>query len=106
MDLGVAGLIFLGFPLYPPGKPGTDRAAHLGDVGVPMLYVQGTRDKLADLEILRPVLKKLRRTKLHVVEGGDHSFGMLKRSGRSQSDALDELADTIHAWTRRICGDG
>ena len=96
---GVEGLAFLGFPLYPAGKPSTERAAHLADVAVPMLFVQGTRDALADLELLRPVLKGLgRRARLHVVEGGDHSFKVLKRSGREPDEVMDEIADALAAF--------
>jgi predicted alpha/beta-hydrolase family hydrolase len=97
---GVQGLVFVGFPLHPAGKPGTDRAAHLDVVAVNMLFVQGTRDKLADLELLRPVLGSLTRATLHVVEGGDHSFHVLKRSGRTDDEALDEVAGAIAAFTR------
>lgn len=98
---GVEGLAFLGFPLHPAGKPSTDRAAHLADVTIPMLYVQGTRDALADLELLRPVLKPLgRRARLHVVEGGDHSFKVLKRSGRDPQEVMDEIADALAAFMR------
>ena len=80
---GVTGLAFLGFPLHPGGSPSKDRADHLSDVSVPMLFLQGTRDKLADLELLRPICARLAgRATLHVVEGADHSFHMLKRSGR------------------------
>ncbi len=97
--LGVRGIAFLGFPLHPAKKPGTGRAAHLEGVGVPMLFLQGTRDGLADLELLRPVCEKLApRALLHVVEGGDHSFHVLKRSGRSDEEVLEELADAVSSW--------
>ena len=90
---GVEAIVFLGFPLHPAGKPSTDRAAHLNEVTAPMLFLQGTRDKLADLPLLEPITRKLgRRATLHVVEGADHSFHLLKRSGRSDDEALDELA--------------
>lgn len=92
----VRGLVFLGFPLHPSGRPGTDRADHLDGVDVPMLFVQGTRDRLADLELLHPVLDGLAdRAALHVVDGGDHSFKVLKRSGRTDDEALDEIADAV-----------
>jgi len=100
--LDVAGLAFLGFPLHPSGKPGTERAAHLGDIKVPTLYLQGTRDKLAELELLQPIVKKLRGAKIHVVEGGDHSFHVLKRSGRTDDDVLDEIADAVAAFVDRV----
>ncbi|MDJ0848715.1 MAG: alpha/beta hydrolase [Myxococcota bacterium] len=97
---GVKGLVFLGFPLHAPGKPSTGRGDHLAEVDVPMLFLQGTRDKLADLELLRPVCRELgRRATLHEVEGGDHSFHVLKRSGRNDAEVREELLDAIDAWT-------
>ncbi len=79
--LDVAGLIFLGFPLHAPNKPGNDRADHLRDVTVPMLFLQGTRDSLADLTLLKPVVSALGgRATMHIVDGGDHSFKVLKIS--------------------------
>lgn len=97
---GVAGLVFLGFPLHPAGRPGTERAAHLADVAVPMLFVQGTRDALADLDLLRPVLDDLGpRALLHVVDGGDHSFKVLKRSGRTDGEVMAEIADAVARFT-------
>lgn len=92
----VSGLVFLGFPLHPAGRPGTDRAEHLRAVRAPMLFVQGTRDRLADLELLRPIVTGMGpRAALHVIEGGDHSFHVLKRSGRTAAQALDEIADAV-----------
>lgn len=99
---GVAGLVFVGFPLHPPGKPSSDRAAHLNDVASPLLFLQGTRDKLADLSLLTPVVEALPRATMHIVDGGDHSFHVLKRSGRTDDEALDELADTIDGWTEKL----
>jgi len=96
---GVRGLVFLGFPLHAAGRPGSERGAHLRDVGVPMLFLQGTRDSLADLERVKPLCASLgARATLHVVEGGDHSFHVLKRSGRTDEEVQDELADTIVRW--------
>jgi predicted alpha/beta-hydrolase family hydrolase len=98
----VRGLVFLGFPLHPPGRPGAARAAHLDRVTVPMLFLQGTRDTLAALDLMRPVCDHLgARATLHVVEGADHSFGVLKRSGRTNADVIAELAATIAAWIAR-----
>src|SRR5213082_172666 len=98
---GVRGLVFLGFPLHPPGRPGDARAEHLAEVQIPMLFLQGTRDEFADLELLRPVVKRLGdRATLHSVDGGDHSFHVLKRSGMTDADVLAELADAIAAWAR------
>ncbi len=99
-DLPVRGLAFTGFPLHAPGKPGRARAAHLFEVRQPMLFLQGTRDTLADLTLMREVTAELgSRATLHVIEGADHSFGMLKRSGRSNEEVLDEIADTIVSWS-------
>lgn len=96
---GVRGLVFLGFPLHAAGRPSGERGDHLAGVTVPMLFLQGTRDKLAELSLLEPLCRELgRRATLHVVEGGDHSFRVLKRSGRSDDEALDELADAIRAF--------
>jgi predicted alpha/beta-hydrolase family hydrolase len=102
---GVRGLVFLGFPLHPPGRAGTERAEHLSRVTVPMLFVQGTRDSFARLDLLRPLCERLApRATLHLVEGGDHSFKVLRSGGRSEVDILDELSGTISAWVRRILG--
>jgi uncharacterized protein len=99
----VAGLIFLGFPLHRPKSPAIERAEHLARVGLPMLFLQGTRDDLADLTLVREVCAGLGdRVTLHVVEGADHSFGVLKRSGRTGPEVLEELADTIAGWCRRV----
>jgi len=100
---GVRGVVFFGFPLHPAGAPATDRAEHLSSVMIPMLFLQGTRDKLAGLDLLTPVVEKLGdRATLHVVEGADHGFDMLKRSGRTAAEVLDELAGTVEAWTVRL----
>jgi hypothetical protein len=97
---GVQGLAFFGFPLHPAGKPSSDRADHLTDVKVPMLFLQGTQDKLAELDLLKPVVKKLgSRATLHLVEAADHSFHVPKRSGRNDSEVMVELLDMFAAWT-------
>lgn len=103
---GLNGLVFFGFPLHSPAKPGTERAAHLDRVSVPMLFLQGTRDNLARLDLLEPVLEPLPRATLHVVEGADHGFHVLKRSGRSDADVLDELADEAARWVAALVGPG
>ncbi|MEE2662636.1 MAG: alpha/beta family hydrolase [Myxococcota bacterium] len=93
---GLRGIVFFGFPLHAAGKAGSERADHLKDVGLPMLFLQGTRDKLAELSRLEPVCAELGTSAtLHVVEGGDHSFQVLKRSGRSESEVRSELADAV-----------
>jgi hypothetical protein len=95
----VRGLVFFGFPLHPAGQPSTERGDHLSNVTVPMLFLQGTRDTLADLTLLRPICKRLgKRATLHIVDGGDHSFHMLKSSGRTDSEVLDGLAETVGEW--------
>jgi predicted alpha/beta-hydrolase family hydrolase len=99
----VRGLVFFGFPLHPPKQPGTKRADHLVKVAIPMLFLQGTRDTFADLKLLRPVCAKLgSRATLHVVETADHSFHVLKSSGRSDAEVLRELAETAAAWAEGI----
>ena len=104
---GVRGLAFLGFPLHPPGRPGTRRADHLVRVELPMLFLQGTRDQFAQTALITGVCQRLgSRATLHSVEGADHSFGVLKSSGRSPGTVLDELADTLVQWVRsRVLGE-
>ena len=95
----VQGLIFFGFPLHAAGKPSSQRGAHLAEVNVPMLFLQGTRDRLAELDLIRPLCRGLgKRATLHSVEGGDHSFHVPKRSGRTDEDVQNELAETVGAW--------
>jgi len=94
----VRGLVFFGFPLHPPGRPGTQRAEHLARVQVPMLFLQGTRDTLADLALIRPLCAKLAPATLYVVDTADHSFHVLKRSGKTDADVLSELARTVASW--------
>ena len=100
---GVRGLVFFGFPLHPPNQPGTKRADHLAKVAMPMLFLQGTRDTLADLQLLRPVCAKMGwRATLHVIETADHSFHVLKRFGRSDPEVLRELAEKTASWAEQI----
>jgi len=97
---GVRGLVFLGFPLHPPGRPDDKRAEHLAQVRIPMLFLQGDRDEFADLKLLKPVVRRLGdRATLHLVEGGDHSFHVLKRSGRTDADVLGELVQAMLDFT-------
>jgi len=99
----VRGLVFFGFPLHPPNNPGTKRADHLSKVPVPMLFLQGTRDTLADLTLLEPIVKKLGALgKLHIIESADHGFHVLKRSGKTDAAVLTELARTTAAWADKI----
>lgn len=96
---GVQGLAFLGFPLHPPGRPGVERAEHLSAVEIPMLFLQGTRDEFASLDLLQGVVKRLgNRATLHLIEEGDHSFKVPKRTGKTEQGVLDELATTIQQW--------
>ena len=97
---GVEGLAFLGFPLHPAGQPSTDRAAHLADIHIPMLFLQGANDQLAKVDLLKPVVAGLgRRATLHLVEGADHSFHVPKRSGRDDKEVMAEVLDAFAAWT-------
>jgi predicted alpha/beta-hydrolase family hydrolase len=100
---GVRGLVFFGFPLHPPNNPSTKRAEHLEKVKIPMLFLQGTRDTLADLKLMKPLCSSLgSRAELHVIETADHSFHVLKSSGRSDAEVLHELAQTTASWAERI----
>ena len=102
---GVRGIVFFGFPLHPAGAPAVERGEHLARVAEPMLFLQGTRDRLAGLDLLRPVIERLGPlATLHVVEGADHSFEVLKRSGRSGAEVLEELAKTTATWAARLNG--
>jgi predicted alpha/beta-hydrolase family hydrolase len=95
----VRGLAFFGFPLHAAGKPSIERAAHLADIEIPMLFLQGTRDKLAELDLLKPVIAALgARATLHLVEGADHSFHVPARSGRKDDDVMHEVLDTFVEW--------
>lgn len=96
---GVRGIIFVGFPLHPSGKPSTERANHLADVALPMLFLQGTRDELAGLDLMRQITTRLgSRATLHVADGADHSFHVLVRSGRTDAQVREELLDTMVHW--------
>jgi uncharacterized protein len=100
---GLKGLAFFGFPLHPAGKPSSDRAEHLAEIKTPMLFLQGTRDALAELSLLKPVVKSLgSRATLHLAEGADHSFHVLKSSGRNDREVLAEILDAFAAWVDAI----
>jgi uncharacterized protein len=99
----VKGLVFFGFPLHPPGRPGTKRAEHLAQVALPMLFLQGTGDKLAELNLLRPLCANLgRRATLREIETADHSFHVLKSSGRTDAEVLRDLAQSVSTWAESI----
>jgi predicted alpha/beta-hydrolase family hydrolase len=96
---GVRGLAFLGFPLHPAGRPSDERGRHLSDVRVPMLFLQGTRDALADLALLRPLTERLGDlASLRVFEEADHSFHVPARTGRRDADVRTEMLDALAAW--------
>ncbi len=100
---GVRGLVFLGFPLHPAAKPSSERAKHLADVKIPMLFLQGTRDALAELDLLEPMVKGLgARATLHLVDAADHSFHVLVRSGRNDREVLAEVLDAFAAWVEKV----
>jgi len=100
---GVRGLGFFGFPLHPAGKPSQERADHLADVHVPMLFLQGARDKLAELNLLEPVVDRLGESAtLHLVEGADHSFHVPARSGRNDREVMAEILDAFAAWSSAL----
>jgi predicted alpha/beta-hydrolase family hydrolase len=100
---GVRGLAFLGFPLHPANRPAQDRAAHLFDVHIPMLFLQGTRDALAALDQIEPVCKKLGgRATLTLFENADHSFHVPARSGRSDAQIRGEMLDALASWIDRV----
>jgi hypothetical protein len=102
---GIGGLAFLGFPLHPTGKPGFERAEHLKNVQVPMLFVSGERDALAELDLLGPVVAGLGdRASFHVVSGADHSFKVAAKSGRTAADAEAEALDALAEWMKGLTG--
>jgi uncharacterized protein len=95
----VRGLVFFGFPLHPPGNPGTKRAEHLAQVRIPMLFLQGTRDQFADLKLVRPICANLAaKATLHEIETADHSFHVLKSSGKTDAEVMRELAQSVRTW--------
>jgi predicted alpha/beta-hydrolase family hydrolase len=97
--LGVRGLVFLGFPLHPPGKPSDDRAAHLAKVDVPMLFLQGGNDAFAEMDLLRPVVERLgERATLTLFPAADHSFHVAAKSGKRDVDIRRELIDATATW--------
>jgi len=96
---GVRGLVFLGFPLHPAGRPSVERAAHLFAVQIPMLFLQGTRDALADLQLLQPLVGELgTRATLEPFQDADHSFHVPARTGRKDSEIIAELLDAVVVW--------
>ena len=94
----VRGLVFFAFPLHPSGKPSTERAAHLNDVTIPMLFLSGTRDKLGELDLLQPTCDQIDKATLHLLDTADHGFKILKRSRNTDEDVFVEMARIINAW--------
>jgi len=100
----VRGLVFLGYPLHPAGRPEALRADHLPGITVPTLFVEGTRDTLCDLDRLRPVLARLPHASLHTIEGGDHSFRVPRRTGRADEEVWAEIVQVVAHWLRGLGG--
>jgi len=98
---GVKGLVLCSFPLHMPDKPSTKRAEHLSSVTIPMLFLSGTRDKLADLELFKPIVEKIGAT-LHLLDTADHSYKILKRTRESKEDVFVEMARVVRQWTDRL----
>ena len=97
---GVKGLVFFGFPLHAPGKPSDERAAHLAQVTVPMLFLQGTRDEFAQLDLLQPVVAKSKGATLELFDEADHSFHVPARTGRKDADVREEILEKAARWMR------
>jgi predicted alpha/beta-hydrolase family hydrolase len=102
---GVKGLVFFGFPLHPAGKPSAERGDHLADVKVSMLFLQGTRDALAELDLLKPLVKSLgKRATLNLVGDADHSFHVPAKTGRKDAEVRAELLDFAAEWMKKLAG--
>lgn len=99
---GLRGIVFYAFPLHPSKKPSTERAEHLADVGLPMLFLSGTRDSLAEMNLLEPVVADLPDATLHVIDTADHSFKVLKRSGMTEADAQRQAAEKVRDWAAAV----
>jgi predicted alpha/beta-hydrolase family hydrolase len=100
---GVRGLIYFGFPLHAAGAPGAERGKHLADIDVPMLFLQGSRDTLADLKLLKPLCRRLgEKAELFVIDGGDHSFHVLKSSGRTDGEVFDHVVQKAAVWMAQV----
>lgn len=99
------GLAFLGFPLHPAGRSSVERAAHLSDVRIPMLFLQGTRDALADLTLLEPLIARLPAATLKLFEDADHSFHVPARTGRTDADVREDVLDMLAGWIGSVTGE-
>lgn len=100
----VEGLVYLGFPLHPAGRPGSERALHLRDVRVPGLFLQGTRDKLAERTLMQSAVSEMERARLVWIDDADHSFHVPTRSGRTEDEVRDALADALSQWCADVIG--
>ncbi len=101
--MAYSGLVFFSFPLHQPGKPDTKRADHLSAVTVPMLFLSGARDEMADPDLLQAVCKKLgKRVTLHPLDTADHGFRILKRSRKSEEDVFVEMARIVREWASKL----
>ena len=99
----VKGLVFFSFPLHLPGKPDTKRADHLSEVKVPMLFVSGTRDEFAGLDLLKPVVKKLGKSaRLHLIDTANHSYKVLKKTRKSDEDVFVEMSRVVREWADKL----
>lgn len=99
----IKGIIFFGFPLHAPGRPSSDRAAHLFEVKVPMFFLQGTRDALASYDLIKPLVKKLgKKSTLYTIEGADHSFHVPKTNKLTDTEVINLICDEIKTWTEKI----
>jgi len=99
---GLGGIVFYAFPLHPAKKPGIDRADHLANVSIPLLFLSGTRDALAELDLLKPVVDGLPNGSLHLIKTADHSFKVLKRSGMTEEAAQQDAANTLKTWASEL----
>ena len=100
---GVRGLVFLGFPLHPPGQPSDERGKHLFEVQIPMLFMQGTHDEFADLQLLQPLTEQLgARTTLKLIRDADHSFHVPARTGRKDPEVRAEMMDAVADWIEQV----
>jgi predicted alpha/beta-hydrolase family hydrolase len=98
----VAGLVLTSFPLHAPGREGVERAAHLAAIKIPMLFLSGTRDEFANLDLWQPVVKKLKNATLHLIDTANHSYKVLKRTRTSTEDVFDEIARGVQEWTAAL----
>jgi len=99
---GLRGIVFYAFPLHASKKPSTDRADHLAEVGVPLLFLTGTRDALAELDLLEPIVGGLPDATLHVIDTADHSFKVLKRSGLTEEEVQRQAAAAVKDWAMKL----